>query len=248
MTLGCGPRDLGAPASAHGVPRTRPLPAPRPARPLACRALSRPGATGPPAHTNCEAESDMHCAARGSIWSTRMPRLFAALRPPEPVRDALIDTMEALDNARWQADEQLHLTLRFIGEVDNRRAEDVATALSRVRTVPFPVELSGVGHFARRGMPTAIWARVAPTPELAALQRQVEHACRAAGLPPETRAFVPHVTIARLDRSAAPIGGWIARHNTLRARWLVRGFALYESRIGHAGAAYVEIERFPAPG
>ena len=175
-----------------------------------------------------------------------MPRLFIALTPPEPVRDALIDTMEALDNARWQDDEQLHLTLRFVGEVDRRQAEDLAAALLRIAFGPFSVMLSGVGHFARKGIPTAIHAVALPSPELLALRRQVERACLAAGLPPETRAFTPHVTIARLNRSAAPIGAWLARHGTLRASWRAEAFALFESRLGRSGASYEEVVRYAA--
>lgn len=177
-----------------------------------------------------------------------MHRLFIALRPPEPVRDVLIDTMEALDGARWQDDEQLHLTLRFVGEVEAPQAQDLAAALSRVPMEPFRVELSGLGHFERKGVPHAIWARVTPTPELAALRKSVERACRAAGLPPETRAFLPHVTIARLNRSTAPIGEWLARHGTLRASWQADGFGLFESRLSRAGATYEEIVHYPATG
>ena len=173
-----------------------------------------------------------------------MPRLFIALRPPEPVRDALIDTMEALDGARWQDDEQLHLTLRFVGEVEPPLAEDLADSLARLKAGPFTVDLAGVGHFARKGVPQAIWARALPSPELLALRTNVERACLAAGLPPERRAFLPHVTIARLNRGTAPIGDWLARHGTLRASWHAEAFSLFESHLGHAGASYEEIVRY----
>lgn len=175
-----------------------------------------------------------------------MPRLFIALRPPEPVRDALIDTMEALDGARWQDDEQLHLTLRFLGEVDRHAAEDLAAALARLAFRPFTVTLAGVAHFARKGRPTATHALAKPSPELLALRAAIERICIATGLPPETRAFAPHVTIARLDRSAALIGGWLARHNTLAASWTAEAFSLFESRLTPAGASYEEVVRYPA--
>ena len=178
-----------------------------------------------------------------------MHRLFVALRPPDHVRDALIDTMEALEGARWQDDEQLHLTLRFVGEVDRTQAEDLAGALARVRMKQFQVEIAGVGHFERKGVPHAIWARVLPSPELAALQKSVERACISAGLAAETRAFFPHVTIARLGRGTAPIGEWLARHGTLRQSWQADGFSLFESHLSRSGALYEEIEHFSAaPG
>jgi len=176
-----------------------------------------------------------------------MHRLFVALRPPEEVRDALIDTMEALEGARWQDDGQLHLTLRFVGEVDARAADDLVQALARVPVQAFDVELAGIGHFERKGVPQAIWARARPSPALLALRGSVERACISAGQRAETRAFLPHVTIARLGRGTAPIGPWLARHGTLRANWRANGFALFESHLGHAGAAYEEIVHFPAP-
>lgn len=175
-----------------------------------------------------------------------MPRLFVALRPPEPVRDMLVDTMEALGNARWQDDGQLHLTLRFVCEVERQTAEDLALALSRIAFAPFAVTLAGVGHFARKGVPHAIYARAEPSAPLAALRGKVERACLAAGLPPETRAFTPHVTIARLNRASAPIGAWLARHGTFRTGWIAEHFALFESHLGHASAVYEEVARYPA--
>ena len=175
-----------------------------------------------------------------------MPRLFVALRPPEPVRDALIDTMEALDGARWQDDEQLHLTLRFCGEVDRRTAEDLATALDRIAFAPFEIQLSGVGHFERKGRPHAIWAKALPTPPLLELHKAVERACHSAGLPPEARAFHPHVTIARLNRGTAPIGAWLARHNTLHAGWRATGFKLYQSHLSRSGSHYEPLARYRA--
>ena len=87
-----------------------------------------------------------------------MHRLFVALAPSEPVRDALIDTMEALDGARWVDEENLHLTLRFVGEVGAHTARDLADSLARVSFRPFEVDLAGVGHFVRKGAAQAIWA------------------------------------------------------------------------------------------
>ena len=178
-------------------------------------------------------------------FTAPMPRLFVALRPPSDVRDLLIDTMEPPAAARWQDEDQLHLTLRFIGEVDRRQAEDIAAALGRVPLRPFRVEIAGTGHFARGHQPNAIWARVLPSPELAALRTSVERACLAAGLPPETRAFTPHITIARLTRVSPPVGQWLARHADLKAAWQTEHFALYESHLTPAGAAYEEVARFP---
>src|SRR5687768_6887646 len=135
-------------------------------------------------------------------------RLFIALRPPEPVRDALIDAMEGLDGARWQDDEQLHLTLRFVGEVERPAANDLAAQLARVESPAFDLTAGGVGVFERRGRPHTLWARVPHTGALSELRLKVERACELAGLGRETRRFTPHVTLARLSGSSGPLAGW----------------------------------------
>ena len=173
-------------------------------------------------------------------------RLFVALPLPEEVREALLDPMEGLVGVRWQDADNLHVTLRFIGEVDRRQADDIVLALEQVAVRRFDVALRGVGHFARKGRATALWAAVVPCPALDELQARVEQACRRAGLAAETRKFVPHVTLARLNAGSGALGGWLARHGTLAAGpWPVTGFALYESHLRAGGAFYEERLRFP---
>jgi len=175
-----------------------------------------------------------------------MHRLFAALPLPVEVTDALLDAMDGVEAARWQSEEQLHLTLRFAGELDPRQGEDLVTALSRVESAPFDLAIRGVGHFERKGRPHTLWAGLAQDEGLAVLQRRVERACRAAGLAPETRKFVPHVTLARLNSASGPIGGWLANNALLAAGpWRVESFALYESRLTPHGSDYARLEDFP---
>lgn len=175
-----------------------------------------------------------------------MHRLFVALPLPQTVCDRLLDAMDGIEGARWQGEEQLHLTLRFAGEIDPPVAEDLAAALSAVRAPAFELAIRGVGHFARKGRPHAVWAALAPSEPLAILQRRVERACRAAGLAPETRKFVPHVTLARLNASSGPIGGWLADNALLATGpWPVECFALYESRLTAGGSDYARLEDFP---
>lgn len=174
-----------------------------------------------------------------------MHRLFVALPLPSDLTDTLLDTMDGIEGARWQSEEQLHLTLRFAGELDPRQGEDLVTALSRVESPAFDLEIRGAGHFERKGRPHTLWAGVAPSEPLAVLQRRVERACRAAGLPPETRKFVPHVTLARLNSGSGPIGGWLADNALLSAGpWRVECFALYESRLTPYGSDYERLEDF----
>ncbi|MDF2494314.1 RNA 2',3'-cyclic phosphodiesterase [Sphingomonas sp.] len=178
-----------------------------------------------------------------------MHRLFVALRPPPAIRDALIDTMDGVLPARWQDDEQLHLTLRFIGSVDRPVAEDVALALSTLSAPAPTVTLSGVGRFEQRGRTGALWAGVAPHDALAAIHRKVDQAMIRVGLEPEHRAFLPHITLARLSRGAQAemeVAAWLARHAALTSeRFAFSHLILYESHLGQAGASYEPIARWP---
>jgi len=175
-------------------------------------------------------------------------RLFVAIRPPAPVREALLDAMEGLEGARWQDEEQLHLTLRFLGEVETPPANDLAAALARVAVEPFALRVDGVGTFDRKGAATAVWARVPLTDPLEALRQKVERACDLAGLGRETRRFTPHITLARLNRSSGDIGGWLAAFGDLASGpWQVDGFTLYQSHLGHTGSIYEPVATYPLP-
>src|SRR6478609_7178659 len=168
-----------------------------------------------------------------------MARLFVAIRPPQAIRRSLLEATGGIDGARWQDDEQLHLTLAFAGEVDKAQADGLIETLAEVESGVFALEVAGVGHFERKRRPAAVWARVPLTDPLAQLQRRVERAARRAGLAPERRAYRPHVTLARLPRAAGPVGDWLARHGTLRAGpWDVAGFTLYESHLRPEGPLY----------
>jgi 2'-5' RNA ligase len=173
-----------------------------------------------------------------------MHRLFVAIRLPEWVRELLLDVMEGRD-LRWQQDDQLHLTLRFIGEVDRPVANDIADALSGLDFPPFSLRLSGVGRFdhGRRG---ALWAGVEPRDEVRALSRKVERACQTVGLEAERRAFHPHITLARWSKAEPRLDSFIERYGDLKSDpWQVEDFILYESRLGRDGAHYEAVATYP---
>jgi RNA 2',3'-cyclic 3'-phosphodiesterase len=175
-----------------------------------------------------------------------MHRLFVAIRPPKPVRDLLIDCMDEGPALRWVSDENLHLTLRFIGEVERPQAEDVARQLQRIGAEPFALRISGTGRFDRR-TGGALWAGVEPHAPVAALAAKVERACTAAGLEPERRAFHPHVTLARWGRAEAAAAEAFARRTAGLSSnpWTVTGFSLFESSLSRHGAIYREVAVFP---
>lgn len=182
-----------------------------------------------------------------------MPRLFVALGLPEDVTDDL-DALCGfpLPTARWVPAEQQHLTLRFIGEVEGRRVDDLAEALAEVTTPPFELRLKGIGHFPPRGELRALWAGVEPSPPLRQLKRQVDAALRRAGLPPEGRKFSPHVTLARF-RGPPPVerlAAYLRRYSLYSGpAFTVGGFQLYSSHRQAGGPDYiVEAAYELAPG
>ena len=174
-----------------------------------------------------------------------MHRLFVAIRPPEPIRDLLIDAMDDGADFRWQDDAQLHLTLRFAGEVERPVAEDLAASLARVRGERFAVRIAGVGRFEQRNS-GALWAGVEPKAPLAALAAKVERACQSAGLAPERRAFNPHITLARWKgRRTREIADFLERARGLASEpFEVDRFALFESRLSRHGAHYEEVASY----
>jgi 2'-5' RNA ligase len=175
-----------------------------------------------------------------------MHRLFVAICPPEEVRNLLIDAMDDSPALRWVGDEQLHLTLRFIGEVERPVANDIAAALERVRAPTFGLSVVGVGKFEQRNG-GALWAGVAPTQPVAALAAKVERAIQQAGLEAEHRAFMPHITLARWNRrNAEAVDTFIRRNTDLRSQpFEVDRFILFESKLSRHGAHYEEIAPFP---
>lgn len=172
-----------------------------------------------------------------------MHRLFVALELPVAMRDVLLGAMGGVAGARWQRDDQLHLTLRFIGEVDRHRATDIAAALDGVRVEPVELALASPGSFDRRGRIDTLWVGVSPAEGVVALAQRINQALLRVGFPAETRAFVPHITVARLPRGAGSISGFPARALSTTV-FRMNGFALWESRLGHDGADYAVIERY----
>lgn len=174
-----------------------------------------------------------------------MHRLFVAIRPPEQIRDLLIDAMDDAPTLRWVPDDNLHLTLRFIGEVERPLASDLAAALVRVRCESFSLRIAGVGRFDQRNG-GAVWAGVEPKAPVVTLASKVERACQSAGLEAERRAFHPHITLARYGRSAkADVEPLLRRNAGLSSDpFSVNAFTLFESRLSRHGAHYEEVASF----
>jgi 2'-5' RNA ligase len=154
--------------------------------------------------------------------------------------------MDHSPDFRWQDDEQLHLTLRFIGEVDRPVADDLADALTRVRAERFQLRINGVGRFEQRSA-GALWAAVEPKEPVAALAAKVERVCLLVGLEPERRAFHPHITLARWKgRRTREVQDFLERRRGLSSEpFDVDRFILFESRLSRHGAHYEEVAAYP---
>jgi RNA 2',3'-cyclic 3'-phosphodiesterase len=178
-----------------------------------------------------------------------MIRLFVGLRPPAAIRAQLLGLMGGIPGARWQDDDQLHITLRFIGDVDERAAEDAALALSSVHWPPLELALAGVGAFDKRGRINAVWAGVRPKEPLAALHRKIDQALVRAGQPPEGRAYLPHITLARMNSPTEAVERFVEAHAGLASTsFTLDHFFLFESSLGHEGARYDAVARYPLGG
>jgi 2'-5' RNA ligase len=178
-----------------------------------------------------------------------MPRLFTALEIPRDAALSLSLLRGGLPGARWIDVENYHLTLRFIGDVEGHVADEIANALDRVRRPPFPLSLSGVGAFGSK-KPHAIWAGVAPSPDLNALQAEIERICQRIGVPSDPRKFVPHITLARLKNSSdIDVARYLSgRGNFSTLPFKVGRFVLMSSRDSVGGGPYIVEEAWPLTG
>jgi 2'-5' RNA ligase len=174
-----------------------------------------------------------------------MHRLFVAIRPPRPIRELLLGVMGGVRGARWQSDDQLHLTLRFIGEVDRHVGDDIHATLGAIHHPRFEVALNGIRAFERRGEAETLWAAVTPHEPLKTLHNKIDQAVARAGVAPDQRAYLPHITLARLKRGSGPISGLLEQSGGLASPpFTVDSFCLYESQLTPEGAIYSVVERY----
>lgn len=175
-----------------------------------------------------------------------MPRLFLALEIPRQVAMSLSLLRGGIPGARWIDVENYHITLRFIGDVDGRTADELVDHFDRVERPSFQLSLSSVGLFGSK-KPHSVWAGVTPSAELNALQAELERICQRIGLAPDPRKFSPHVTLARLRHSKlADVVRYMEGRGDFRsAPFEVSRFVLMSSRDSIGGGPYVTEETFP---
>jgi len=174
-----------------------------------------------------------------------MIRLFVALALPADLAIRLQSWGGGIPGARWVAAHNLHLTLRFVGEVDEDVAEDLHHQLATLHAPGFELRLHGFGTFGGR-KPRALWAGVEPNPALQSLQNRIERLAQAAGLEPEPRSFTPHVTLAWLkDAPADRIAAFMRHHSPFSADFAVDSVCLYQSYLQSQGAEYQVLAEYP---
>lgn len=174
-------------------------------------------------------------------------RLFVGLALPDEVRDDLSRIAGGLSGARWVDPESLHLTLRFVGEVDRGAAEDLDASLTGVDAPAFDMAFDGLGTFGNDRKQRALWAAVPPNPALEHLRAKVESAVVRAGFEPERRKFKPHVTLARLHGVAPDrLGAYLAHNGAFGTEaFTVDSFVLFRSHLGDEGARYEALADYP---
>ncbi|OLP56080.1 2'-5' RNA ligase [Rhizobium rhizosphaerae] len=175
-----------------------------------------------------------------------MPRLFTALEIPRNAAMSLSLLRGGLPGARWIDVENYHITLRFIGDVDGRTADEIVERLDRIERPEFQLQLTGTGAFGSK-KPHSVWAGVTTPPELFQLQAEIERICQRIGLPSDPRKFTPHVTLARLR--STPVDE-VVRYLTGRGGFMtqpftVSRFVLLSSRDSVGGGPYLTEEVFP---
>jgi 2'-5' RNA ligase len=175
-----------------------------------------------------------------------MPRLFTAVEIPPDIAQSLSMLRGGLPGARWIDPENYHLTLRFIGDVDDSTAHEVESLLDRVRRSAFELRIDGLTSFGGK-KPRAVVATVTPTPTLMDVQAEQERLMQRMGLEPEGRKYIPHVTLARLrDSSSRDVADFLATRGFYRSEpFPVSRFVLFSSRASVGGGPYIVEADYP---
>ena len=176
-----------------------------------------------------------------------MIRLFIAVPLPEAVQDRLAQIGFGIPGANWVPGENMHVTLRFVGEVSNADAADIDDALMSLRVPAFALTIEGVGHFGSLRQTRSLWAGVARNPALVHLRAKIESALVRFGQPPDSRKFVPHVTLARFKTETGHhLANFLAEHNLLKIGPIrIDRFTLFQSHLKRDGSYYEPLADYP---
>ena len=176
-----------------------------------------------------------------------MPRLFIAVDLPAETKNNLRSMSYGIPGAKWIDPQQIHLTVRFICEVDGTTFLDIKTALEQVSLEPFSMALKGVGHFPPRGKPRVLWVGIEQSEPLQSLKSRIDRILAGVGLEPEGRKFSPHITLARLKNSPIHKVANFLFSNGLFSQELfeIKDFKLYSSTLTPKGAIHKVEKVYP---
>ncbi|HYW35366.1 MAG TPA: RNA 2',3'-cyclic phosphodiesterase [Balneolaceae bacterium] len=178
-------------------------------------------------------------------------RLFIAIPLPDHVKNVMIGLQESIDGIKWQSPDQMHLTLKFLGETPRDELSTIYAQLENISQQEFILNVKGVGVFPNLRAPRVIWAGVKKSDPLAKLYRSVEKQCQNAGFEPEKRSFKPHITLGRVKGAPAHrVKRFVQKEQAaaLTAQMTVDRFNLYRSKLTHAGAVHTVVKEFPLSG
>lgn len=173
-------------------------------------------------------------------------RLFTAIDLPGNVERKLQQLQDLDLGIRWTPAETLHLTLRFIGEVNTQRKEELIAELSQIQEEAFDLTVEGLGYFPPRKFPRIIWAGIKENARLMNLQTKIERACRATGIDPEQRDFAPHITLGKVrDAAKKEVITFINQYKRFAIEDIpVKTFVLYKSQMDSEGAIHTPLQHF----
>ena len=176
-----------------------------------------------------------------------MTRLFLAIAIPEAIKSEIAGLGRSIPQARPVPIEQMHLTVKFIGEVEGSRLLDIRSVLTEISRPEFSLCLHGIGTFPPRGTPRVLWAGVHPLDSLIALHRSIEGKLFEIAIPREKQKYAPHLTLARLNNSPLKhLQHFLAGNAFLRTPdFTVAAFNLHKSQLTSSGAKHTLIESYP---
>ena len=176
-----------------------------------------------------------------------MKRIFIGLQFPRTICDELKNLRGGVISANWVADENYHLTLRFLGECDNNLLDDVCLALSQIRTCSFALQLQGVNHFKKKGVIKSLWVGTIKNPSLIVLKTEIDFMLQKINIKKEGRAFYPHVTLAKLYRSRLSEVAFFEQMNNLYCskKFPTNYITIFESNSLKGGSTYQPLITIP---
>ena len=176
-----------------------------------------------------------------------MRRLFFGLEIPAPIKARLLKARAEVSSAKWQSVEQMHVTLLFLGDVEEERLSAVCEAVRNIPQAPFELSVAGIGCFGQPRAPQNLWAGVQPAAPVASLHSAIKGQMESLGLKTECRVFRPHITLSRFRRQSGSVQSLLAEYGeTTFGSFQVDQFVLFESEQSADGSVYTVIERFPS--